>query len=155
MKIDKGNSTLNTSFGSLLSVCVYILVILYTYMKIDVWIMKKDVDIMSTTMIDHLSDDYIFRNNGTGFNLAIGFTEYDDNPEPILDKKYGSLIFKAYEWGTNETTGKYFVRQEEIPSRPCTEEELGLNEGERTFFPFAKNAVKHMTSMILQLYCTK
>ena len=46
MKIDKGNSGLNTSFGSMLTILVYGLIVLYTYLKIDVWITKKDVDIM-------------------------------------------------------------------------------------------------------------
>ena len=110
MKIDKGNSGLNTSFGSLLTILVYILVIIYTYIKIDVLIQKKDVDIMSTTMIDKLGSYYIVDNEETGLNLAISFTAYDSKSEPILDKSYGELVFNAYEWGTDEATGKYFVR---------------------------------------------
>ena len=101
MKIDKGNSSLNTSFGSLLTILVNIAVLMYTYMKIDVWIQKKDVDIMSTIMIDNLTSDFIASNEKTGLNLAIAFTKYDSNPEPILDKSYGRLVFKTYEWGIN------------------------------------------------------
>ena len=65
---------------------------------------------MSTTMIDNISSDFIADNEQTGLNLAISFTEYDNVAEPILDKSYGELVFIAYEWGTDEVTGKYFVR---------------------------------------------
>ena len=65
---------------------------------------------MSTTMIDSISTDFIANNEVTGLNLAISFTEYDDVTEPILDKSYGEIVFNAYEWGTDEVTGKYFVR---------------------------------------------
>ena len=110
MKIDKSNDVLKTQFGSLLTILVYVIVIAYTYIKIDVLIEKKDVDIMSTTMIDSISTDFIADNKETGLNLAIAFTDYSDKTEPILDKSYGELVFNAYEWGTDEVTGKYFVR---------------------------------------------
>ena len=74
MKIDKGNSGLNTSFGSMLTILVYGTIVLYTYLKIDVWITKKDVDIMSTKMMDSIGSDYIVSNDLTGLNVAIGFT---------------------------------------------------------------------------------
>ena len=57
MKLDKENSVLTTSVGSLLTVLAYLVVFMYTYLKVDVWVQKKDVDIMSTKMIDHLPND--------------------------------------------------------------------------------------------------
>ena len=63
---------------------------------------------MSTKMIDHFSNDFIV-NNDSGLNLAIAFTNYDNNTEPILEKEYGELIFQAYEWGPGED-GDFFVR---------------------------------------------
>ena len=110
MKIDKSNEDLKTQFGSLLTILVYVIVIIYTYIKIDVLLQKKDVDIMSTTMIDSISSDFIANNEEIGLNLAIAFTDYSEQTEPILDKSYGELVFNAYEWGTDEVTGKYFVR---------------------------------------------
>ena len=101
MKLDRENSTLKTSVGSLFTVIVHLVLFLYAYIQIDVWIHKKDVDIMATKLIDHLPYDYIF-DHDQGLNLAIAFTSYDNNPEPILDKSYGELVFKAYEWGTGE-----------------------------------------------------
>ena len=78
---------------------------------------------MATKLIDHMAYDYNFSHD-LGFNLAIAFTDFDNNLEPILDKSYGQLVFNAYEWG-NDDHGKYFSRQEQIPSRTCTEKELG------------------------------
>ena len=60
MKLDKDNSVLNNSVGSVLTIIAYLGVIMYTYLKIDVWIQKKDIDIMATKLIDHLGEDYIF-----------------------------------------------------------------------------------------------
>ena len=31
--------------------------------------------------------------------MAAGLTVYDDNPEPIEDKRYGELVFEYYGWG--------------------------------------------------------
>ena len=81
---------------------------MYACVKIDVWYSKKDVDIMATKLADYLPDDFIF-DHGKGLNLAIGFTSFDNNPEPILDKSYGELVFNAYEWGLDEND-QYFVR---------------------------------------------
>ena len=60
MKLDKENSTLKSSVGSLISIIVYFVVITYAAVKIDTWFNKKDVDIMATKMADYLPNDYIF-----------------------------------------------------------------------------------------------
>ena len=46
-------------------------------------------------MIDHLTSDFIV-DTDSGLNLAIAFTKYDQDPNPILDKSYGELVFNAY-----------------------------------------------------------
>ena len=99
---------MKTSVGSLISIFVFVIVFMYAYIKFDVWIKKKDVDIMATKLADYLPYEYIF-DYDQGLNLAIAFTSFDNNPEPILDKSYGELIFNTYEWGSDEN-GNYFVR---------------------------------------------
>ena len=108
MKLDKQNSVLKTSVGSLLTILAYLVVIMYTYLKVDVWVQKKDVDIMQTKMIDHFPNDYIVSHD-LGLYLAIAFTDYDSNSEPILDKSYGRLVFNRYQWGI-DSNGEYFVQ---------------------------------------------
>ena len=106
MKLDQQNSILKTYVGSILTILAYSIVFMYTYLKSDTFINKKDVDIMSTVMIDHLPNDYIVSHD-IGLNLAIAFTDYDTNPELILDKSYGEIVFSAHEWGVNDE-GDYF-----------------------------------------------
>ena len=101
MKLDREIATLKTSVGSLVSILVFIIVMMYAYIKCDVWIEKKDVDIMATKLADYLPYDYKF-DYDQGLNLAIAFTSFDNNPDPILDKSYGELIFRAWEWGKND-----------------------------------------------------
>ena len=64
-------------------------------------------------------------------NVAIGFADFG-NPDQILHKSHGELVFRAYEWDESGVT------QNIIPSHPCTYEELGLNvdkQDESAFFP--------------------
>ena len=50
MKLDKDNSVLNTTVGSVLTIIAYLAVFMYAYLKIDVWVQKKDIDIMATKL---------------------------------------------------------------------------------------------------------
>ena len=50
-----------------------------------------------------------------GLNLAMAFSAYDDETEPILDKSYGEIIFQAYSWGVDEN-GSYFISQKRLPT---------------------------------------
>lgn len=56
----------------------------------DVLINKKDVDVLSTLNDLHFTPDDIF-NYSNGLNIAVAFTAYDSNPEPILDPTYGTI----------------------------------------------------------------
>ena len=73
MKLDKENSILNTYVGSVLTILAYLTIATYAYLKADVWLNKKDIDIMSSTMIDNLTSDYI-TSRDDGLNLAIAFS---------------------------------------------------------------------------------
>ena len=76
MKLDKENSILKTNVGSVLTILAYLTILMYAYLKADVWLNKKDIDIMSSTMTDNLTSDYIISRD-EGLNLAIAFTEFD------------------------------------------------------------------------------
>ena len=87
--------------GSFLTILVFIVVGAYAYQKTDVWLAKKDVDIMSSTMIQYFDETFEF-NHDLGLSLAIAFTAFDNEREIILDRSIGELVFKRYEWGNNE-----------------------------------------------------
>lgn len=70
-----------------------------------------------------------------GFNFAVAFSAYDDNPEPILDPEYGELVFNHYYWGVQED-GTYGAGRKRInTTHTCSEKELGLEyDDEKTIF---------------------
>ena len=133
MKLDKRKSILNTSVGCHITIIAYIVILMYTLVKFNVWIEKKDISIMATKLTDALPDGYTFSYE-QGLNIAIAFTGFDNNIEPILDKSYGHLVFKEYAFGKDEE-GKYYTRSTEIPSHTCTDEELGYSGNNAAFYP--------------------
>ena len=53
---------------------------------------------LQTLEINAFADSYKFTIEN-GFNLAVAFTAYDNEPEPIIDKSYGEVVFMHHEWG--------------------------------------------------------
>ena len=47
MKIDEGEDSLRSYMGSICSIIIMVLIVMYSYQKADVLISKKDVDILS------------------------------------------------------------------------------------------------------------
>ena len=94
---------------------------------------KKDVDILSTVTHAHFTPDFIF-NAERGFNIAAAFTAYDSNPEPIMDERYGTIVFNHYYWG-KQPDGTYGAGRKSFPSRPCNDEELGFEGNNSKFYP--------------------
>lgn len=76
-------------------------VILFTYLKADVLINRKDVDVLSTVNDNFYTPDDVI-NFDNGLNIAAAFIAFDSNPEPILDPTYGELAFNHYYWGVQE-----------------------------------------------------
>ena len=59
--------------------------------------------------------------------MAVAFTAFDEEKEPILDPTIGELAFKEYKWGVKD--GVPYVNQNRIESQHyCTPEELGLGD---------------------------
>lgn len=88
MKLDRDRDVLQTFMGSTCTILIAIITILYAYQKTDVWLGKKDVDIMSSVIESHFNDSYVF-SHANGLNVAVAFTAYDSEREPILDKSIG------------------------------------------------------------------
>ena len=98
MKLDRDKQVVRSTIGSCFSFFVLALVFFYAYFKLDVYIKKKDVDIMTSVREDFYDTDFIMDYN-RGLSLAAAFTAYDSETEPILDRSIGELVFKAWEWG--------------------------------------------------------
>lgn len=140
--------------GAFASFIVWIVVIAYAYIKVDVFIQKKDVDIMQSLEKNALSTDDVFSNQ-EGLNFAIAFTAYDGEEEPILDKKYGEIVFKEYTWGNRED-GTFFVSYNRLPMHTCSPEELGTtaeNDDESAFFPLDEDRQREVKTYQKKFTC--
>lgn len=125
MKLDNdGDDTLKSLMGALCSIILTIVVLLYTYQKLDVFLAKKDVDILSTINDLHWTDDDIFSYEN-GLNIAVAFTAYDSEEKWILDETYGELIFNSYSWGPTEDGG-FATERKLLDGHRCQRDELRL-----------------------------
>ena len=73
--------------------------------------------------------------------LTFALTAYDNERESIEDPQYGVLRPYYKSWGLKESIG---VEWEELPTRPCTEAELHINnktDPNSKFFKPHKNSV--------------
>ena len=102
----------------------------------EVLIHKKDVDILSTRIEYHFEETDAFGAED-GFNIAVGFTAYDNNREWVLAPEYGELVFNSLSWGS-KPDGTYYLERKRLRTHICTEEELGLLEdkSKATFMDF-------------------
>ena len=115
MGLDKNGKKAQMSYaGSIFSLLLLGVTVAYSFLKINNLIEKKEVDIMSTVNQLRFSEDYIFSAE-QGFNIAIAFTAYDSETEPILDPRYADIQFLAVEW---DHDGYW---EKEIPYHACSD----------------------------------
>ena len=102
MRIDANKVALNSYMGSFLSFILFCLVVIFTYLKADVLIQKKDVDVLSTVNDRHFTPEDKINYKKDSFYIAAAFTAFDSETEYILDPSYGELVFMHYYWGIQE-----------------------------------------------------
>ena len=127
------------------------IIVLYGVMQQTKLIQFDETDVMVSQRDAFFDADYVPKQN---LQYAFGVTAYDSNPEPIEDPRYG--VLKAYykSWGIKKSVKG--VDFEELPTRPCTYEELNL-EGEThtdsKFFKPHANSVSDLTFFYKKLKC--
>ena len=126
MRFDKDSPDLKSLMGALCSIILAVVTLAYAVQKADVLINRRDVDVLSTINDMEIAETDMFNYNN-GFNIAVGFTAYDSNTEPILEPSIGELVFNHFTWGEMED-GTYGTTKPKIETHPCTREELGLTE---------------------------
>lgn len=127
MKLDAGSDDVRSILGALCSLILFIIVLGFAYLKADVLINKKDVDILSTSNDSFFTPDDVIKFS-KGFNIAAAFSAFDSETEDILDPTYGEIAFMHYAWGVQED-GTYASGRKKIESqRKCSREELGLGD---------------------------
>lgn len=141
MNLDGGEPDIKSFMGSLLSILLFAIVLLYAFQKTEILIHKENIDILTTINENALTseDQFTYRN---GFNVAVAFTAYDSETEWALDPTYGELVFKHNTWGENDD-GTFFSNRETKQSHICSQEELGLTEDKTNakFFPIEEQSL--------------
>lgn len=125
---------MKTCMGTFCTLVWVSIIVIFAAQKTDILINKKKVSILSTTkdLFYSDSDEFTFKD---GLNIAVGFTEFDNNREWSLDPRMGELVLTSYEWGIEG--GKPWTERKNVATHNCTREELGLEgEGpEAKFYP--------------------
>ena len=114
-----------------------------------------DTTIMVSKIDSYFDTDFEF---ATEDGLAIGFmlTAYDDEQESIEDPDYGRLVAKYQHWGGTDVPTE---TAEEVPTYPCTTEQLGLHpngtlSGEPgQFYPVRPDSEEDVTYRFRKLRC--
>ena len=100
--------------GSLCSLILIVVIGAYAYIKTDVMLLKKDIDIITSTHRHYFDAEYVF-DYRQGLNFAFAFTGFDSEREEILDPSYGRIVFINFAWGIDEN-GETYEEVHEIPS---------------------------------------
>ena len=118
MRLDKGFIHLRSWGGAVCSIILFTLIGLYTLQKFDVLLNSRDVNLITTTTFNAVTNTETF-DSSTGFNIAVAFSAYDSETEPIDDPTVGELIFNHYKWGANPD-GSIFAGRYKLKSHRCT-----------------------------------
>ena len=109
MNLDEGEQDIKSLMGSLCSVILLAITVLYSFQKAEILISKKDVDILSTINDDTYTSEDVFSYKN-GFNVAVAFTSFNSEREWELDPTYGSLVFNHFSWGVDESGDPFTKR---------------------------------------------
>ena len=130
------SETLTTTSGSLLTIFMWSLILMYGLIQLHSLSYYKATDI-TTSFVEFFYDqdiqfpqeidDLVFPN----FQIAFGLAAFDEDPEPIDDPRYGRVLARTDGWGYEGE------RNKELSVHRCSEEELGLTEDKSNsrFYP--------------------
>ena len=73
MRIESGKDTLYSKMGSLCSIMLKVILILFTIYKINILNGKKSIDIVQAVLENHFDDTHVFSHE-QGLNIAVAVT---------------------------------------------------------------------------------
>ena len=76
IRVGDGNTSVSTFMGAFCSIILMIVTLTYAGQKIDVFLSKKDVDILSATTDSYFDVDYVF-GGPQGLNIAVAILNQD------------------------------------------------------------------------------
>lgn len=139
MRLDgEGSETLQTAWGSVLSILMFIITGAYLYQKIDVMFEKAGVDILSSNQENFFKSDEKFGNE-QGLNFAFGLRGVQGPLDPQIASWNVQTLQKDIEITEQ---GVEIVRKtkEDLETHTCTQEELGLDGDNTKFMPIKKES---------------
>ena len=70
------------------------------------------------------------------------------------DPAYAKIVMGEYHWGIDDTNKQYFINHTEFELHTCSEEELGLIDGEHSLlYPPHKNDRTFMQAQVGRMLC--
>ena len=78
----------------MLSLIFFASILFYLYLKLEVMMGRKGVDLQSAFKENYFTEFDEFGNR-QGLNFAVAFTAYNNVREPILDPEYGYIYARA------------------------------------------------------------
>ena len=76
MKLDKDENAVRSIIGSICSLALFIVVVLYTILKYDIMESKKGNIVVETVHDSYYDENYVL-DFSEGFNIAVAFSAYD------------------------------------------------------------------------------
>ena len=98
LRLDQRKFLLRSICGACCSLVFMVTVLAYSVWKVSIMVQRKDTTIITTESVLHFGEDDYF-DSKRGFNVAVGFTAFDNEQEWSLDPAYGELVFNARYWG--------------------------------------------------------
>lgn len=109
MRLEADEQEVKSIGGIICTIFLLALIGNYAYLKLDVLLENKDVDVLSVVYDKYFDYNYNFT-AVNGFNIAVAFTAYDNETDWILDYSYGELVVNSYSWGPT-TNGSFETKR--------------------------------------------
>ena len=130
-----GKSQKTSHMGVFLTIVLSMTAIGFIYSKLIAINERLHVDIFTAIKENFHDNSYIYSAKD-GLFIAAALTEYNADPEPTEDAKYGELIIEHTGWGLTESNS---VEEKTLEFHYCSDEELGLmRTPETVVYPFYK-----------------
>lgn len=138
--------------GGFLTILIAIMTLSYSFTMFNKLIDKSKADIVSFQIENAVPNDEKFSSD-EGFYLAAALTEYNKDPEPTEDRRYGQLTFSHYAWNFDSSSDQIngYVP---IESHQCSDIELGFNRTDETkLYPVKESMLDEVRSFKKKFKC--
>ena len=131
MSLDEGNPSYRTATGACFSILVLLITMTFTCQNSLILVGRKATQFTTNVMQNYHDDTYEF---STEQGFALAYAIINDTPEEALDDLLEVSIQQVARYGSN------LIPDKKIETHSCTEEELGILEGQTDYPMFYRPA---------------